>query len=439
MRTTWIYVGGIVVLILVLLGLQWLLPSRFDWTPSFAHKDKNPFGCYVFDSVMVQTMPQGYRAEGLTLRQAIQSKAGHNVLIMAEKIALTKANITDIEKLLKQGATVMLVANYIDDNYQLAERFGIDVSNWNSFRLDEAQQLLAHQEKEAYDTICYAPRHNTGAGKKYAPSIGDAYPPAQYRILRSIAGGNVTYFSKDIRRYRLTPISYAPNQESHDANERVCRAIVCQRGKGRLVVVATPLLFTNYGVLAPSVRPYVMRLMNLLAQQPTVRLDSSLTQGAVTGAEADKHNQSALSYIISQPPLRWAYYATLIGVLLFFVFTARRRQRIIPIIPAPKNHDMEFVQLIGRLYYEHHDNTDLVMKKWNLMADVLRNQLDIDLTNQHQLQDNIAEVATATGMDKPTIGQLLTEVANIRNNALQVSDADMTRLINLMNSIVKSL
>ena len=204
-------------------------------------------------------------------------------------------------------------------------------------------------------------------------------------------------------------------------------------------MVTTPLLFTNFGIISPSTQPYVMRLMNTLADKPVVRLDASMKGGAVIGADADKHNVSPLSYILSQPPLRWAYYTIIAGALVFIIFTARRRQRIIPLIPEKKNHDMEFVRLIGKLYYEHHDNSDLVLKKFGMLADQVRNTLDIDLNDRHNRQDHVRALSDASHVSIYDLGALLDELHAIRDDQLAIRDDDMVRLIGQMNRIIKNL
>lgn len=109
MKITTRYIVGIVILVVGLFAILLIRPSRFVWTPTFAHEDKNPFGCFVFDSVMVQTMPRGYKATGATLRETVADSSSNNVLIVARDGKLTDANITDIKRLLDRGSTVMLV------------------------------------------------------------------------------------------------------------------------------------------------------------------------------------------------------------------------------------------------------------------------------------------------------------------------------------------
>ena len=56
MKNTVRYLLFIVALVVAVVVFQMAMPHRFDWTPSFGHDDKNPFGGYVFDSLMAQTL-----------------------------------------------------------------------------------------------------------------------------------------------------------------------------------------------------------------------------------------------------------------------------------------------------------------------------------------------------------------------------------------------
>ena len=73
MKITTRYIVGIVILVVGLFAILLIRPSRFVWTPTFAHEDKNPLGCFVFDSVMVQTMPRGYKATSFTMKSKTSS------------------------------------------------------------------------------------------------------------------------------------------------------------------------------------------------------------------------------------------------------------------------------------------------------------------------------------------------------------------------------
>ena len=66
-------------------------------------------------------------------------------------------------------------------------------------------------------------------------------------------------------------------------------------------------------------------------------------------------------------------------LVLFMVFTARRRQRAIPVIREPANRNLEFAELIGTLYYQKKNHADLVRKKFIYFAESLRRNIQVDV------------------------------------------------------------
>ena len=53
------FIIGIIVLFTVFLIAEYRMPRKFQWVPTFSHKDPQPFGCMVFDSVLAASMPHG--------------------------------------------------------------------------------------------------------------------------------------------------------------------------------------------------------------------------------------------------------------------------------------------------------------------------------------------------------------------------------------------
>ncbi|MDE7088875.1 MAG: DUF4350 domain-containing protein, partial [Prevotella sp.] len=54
------FIVVIVLMLVAVLFIEYRMPCRFQWNPTYSHKDAQPFGCMVFDSIMAQTMPCGY-------------------------------------------------------------------------------------------------------------------------------------------------------------------------------------------------------------------------------------------------------------------------------------------------------------------------------------------------------------------------------------------
>lgn len=435
MRSTLRYVLALTLFMAMLFVLQLNLPLRFSWAPTYAHDDPNPFGCYVFDSVMDRTMARGYQAVGSRLRQVSADTALHNVLIVQKEFALTRADIASIRRLLGRGSTVMLVGHHLRDSLMQAS-FGMSVTFWNNFHVKYVSERLKNNDLSVYDTLYYKEGAGLPACKDKPQTVSGRYryPDSNYRLLSNLIGGRVLVDEDSLCRRGMRPVSYAMGYNNERRYQAVCR----DYGKGRLILSSTPLLFTNYSILAPETRPYVLRLMNQLAGLPVVRLDDSMG-GAVVGAESDRHNQTVFTFIAAHRPLMWAYYTMMAGVLLFIFTTARRRQRVIPVIPEQKNHDMEFIKLIGKLYFERRDNADLVIKRYMAFSDLMRTELDADLTDRRRLKDAIRTIAAATGMDERAVNRTVMEIRHLREERLQITDADMMRLISEMDEMTKRL
>ena len=198
-------------------------------------------------------------------------------------------------------------------------------------------------------------------------------------------------------------------------------------------MVSTPLLFTNYGILDNEGRDYVMRILNGLKDLPLVRTTAYLPtydRGV---------DDSPLRYFLAHPPLRWAIYLAMLTIIAFMFFTARRRQRAIPIVKEPENRSMEFVDLIAKLYEQRRDYRDITLKKFVYFADDLRRQLHIDITDTAEDVQNIGLLAHATGLEGSDIALLLSELRRLHLDESPITKKQAALYIGRMNEIVKQI
>lgn len=84
------------------------------------------------------------------------------------------------------------------------------------------------------------------------------------------------------------------------------------------------------------------------------------SQNPRSGSQNRYGDNSPLQYILSQPALAWAYYITLLGVLLYIIFRGKRKQRIIPITQFNNNTSLEYVDTISQIFLSQKQNRKLV-------------------------------------------------------------------------------
>ena len=188
------------------------------------------------------------------------------------------------------------------------------------------------------------------------------------------------------------------------------------------------------GVLDDVSSQYVFRIMSQMADLPVYRTEAYLESKVKLEAE-----QSPLRELLKRPPLRWAVYLMMLGVVLFMIFTARRHQRVIPIVEKPKNRSLEFIQLIGTLYYQRHDHADLVRKKFRFFAEEVRRNAGIDIGDVNQGDADCRALAEITGMDVEKIKETIREIRLVIHSDLNIPAKQMRKLIDWMNRILENI
>ena len=76
--------------------------------------------------------------------------------------------------------------------------------------------------------------------------------------------------------------------------------MTCPVGKGEVILVSTPLLFTNYGIIDGNNSAYIFRLLSQMGEFPVVRTEGYVKETAET-------QQSPFCYLLSRQPLRDVY------------------------------------------------------------------------------------------------------------------------------------
>ena len=436
--------------------LQVNLPKKFVWSPTFSHVDKQPFGCFVFDSVLTQSLPNGYHVTKKTFFQLDQEHAKEkiSVLMVVDQQNLKQLDVKYLCNIARRGGKVMVVASSsFDDGRnadtvvvdELERTFNVRIEDGTYFSLRGILAGLKAHDNDMYDTIYWNNRETM-------------YAAQPYRMFYNMVGGTLFVDSvPKVKRlaYTLSTAGYDYRQDSLyvgdftgfdtivDEKERIERidtfaikkipvAVSVPYGKGEVIFVSSPLLFTNYGMLEGNTFVYIFRLMSYLADLPVYRTEAYVKTDAMLVAE-----QSPFREFIKRPPLRWALYLALLGVVLFMIFTARRRQRVIPIMSKPANRSLEFIQLIGTLYYQRKDHVDLVRKKFKLFAEELRKTAGVDISDVNTDDREYLLLAEKTGMNSDRLKKVIRQIRLVLHSEGNISVEEMRSLIDAMDTIVR--
>lgn len=456
MKSSRNFLFAMLVLFVLFCLLQVNLPKKFVWSPTFSHVDKQPFGCFVFDSVLTQSLPNGYHVTKKTFFQLDQEHAKEkiSVLMVVDQQDLKQLDVKYLCNIARRGGKVMVVASSsFDDGRnadtvvvdELERTFKVKIEDGLYFSLRGILSGLKAHDNDMYDTIYWNNRETM-------------YASQSYRMFYNMVGGTLFVDSvQKVKRlaYTLSAAGYDYKLDSLyvgdftrfdtivDEKERIERidtfaikkiptAVSVPYGKGEVIFVSSPLLFTNYGMLEGNTSVYIFRLMSYLADLPVYRTEAYVKTDAMLVAE-----QSPFREFIKRPPLRWALYLALLGVVLFMIFTARRRQRVIPIMSKPANRSLEFIQLIGTFYYQRKDHVDLVRKKFKLFAEELRKTAGVDISDVNTDDREYLLLAEKTGMNSDRLKKVIRQIRLVLHSEGNISVEEMRSLIDAMDTIVR--
>ncbi len=405
MKMKTLFWGGLILMVGLMAWVEFSLPKQFSWKPTFSRYDKEPFGCLVFDDMLSRSLPQGYRVTNETLYLLSQDELSpRNIISVSERLSLTETDFEALMELLEAGDHVLLAASRIsgvlEDTFNLSASYSYQ--NYETL----AQHVIRNHRR---DTLCW-----TGP-----------FPGQDFDFYSAFREGTFSEYDSLFTPV-IVPLYAISDTADHDAY--VLRAHI---GQGQLILVSLPLLFTNYGMLDRDNSTQIFRLLSLMGDRPFVR-----TQAYTMEA---RENQTPLRYFLSHPPLRWALYMTMLVLVLFAIFTARRRQRVIPVMHPPQNRSMEFTELIGTLYFRRRDHAGLVRKKYIFFAETLRRMIQVDVEDEAQQAQSVERIAGKTGLEKEKIAPLLEGLRHIAAHDVRLTDEEMKQYIDEMNQIINQL
>ena len=416
------FIVFIVAFLLIMFAIEYNLPKKFVWTPTFSHYDEQPLGCALFDSLLSSSLPHGYSLSKETFYQMEEDTVDKmGILVIANTLSMVKADVNALLKMAERGNKIMLVSN----NYP---------------------KLL----EDTLGFYCTYSHFNAAAFRKYASSIfrkdsiywvaDSVYSRQLYRCYPQFCNSSFRrYDSKVIRKLAEKDMTDAIGDALADSdsvkvysNYHPLLAMARPWGEGEIILVSTPLLFTNYGVLDENNANYIFRLLSQMGELPIVRSEGYMKATAQV-------QQSPLRYLLAHQPLRWALYLTMITILLFMIFTAKRRQRAIPVVREPANKSLEFTELIGTLYFQKKDHVDLVRKKFAYLAEELRREIQVDIEEVADDKRSFERIARKTGMDAGEIAKFIHGVRPVLYGGRAIDSEQMKVFIDKMNEIINHI
>lgn len=314
-------------LVILYLIAQINQPKELDWSETLSSNDKIPFGTYIVHDRLNDIFPgakiQNYH-EPVYNVITDDSIANSSYVIICRQFNISKYDYKKLTDYLSRGNDVFISAESyggaIEDNLNVRTALALGFVSKITTPISFVSPHLDPARKYKVDKGCtniYFTEFDTARGA----------------VVGKDSGSNANFI-----RFKF--------------------------GKGNLYLSSNPKMFSNYSMLTADGAGYTATALSYVKNTSTLAWDDYYTQGS--------SKESLMRVFFGNSYLRWAYYITLFSLLLFVLYEMKRRQRIIPVIAPLKNSTVEFVNVIGQLYYEKRNNTDIAHKQLLYILSYLR-------------------------------------------------------------------
>ena len=412
--------------------LEYLAPHQFSWKPTFDKKDKEPFGSYVFDDIVSSSI-DSYAVWNKTFYQIFEedSTAAPRAFLLTENnLKFIRTDVEALYRLLHNGNQIMICSHSFPYLLEDTLCFSTPTSNYQatilrSFQFDNTRDSIFFGKDTLHPIQIYEvfPQIHPMYLMPYKRKWISAEDAREIKDKSRIEGTGESMYLHIPLRCDSSEILACDNN-----NEPI--AIRASIGKGELFIVATPYMFTNYGMLDQDNASFTFHLLSYMKDKPLIRIEAY-------GEHSDQSN-TPLRYVLSVPSLKWAIYGAMILLLLFMIFTAKRRQRVIPVVVAPPNRTLGFMQLISNLYYHRNRNEEILKMKQTYFYAEVKRLIGVDLQESQPDMQTYRRLSEKTGIEAEELSTLFKGI-NLDIYRFSVSDDLLKKYIDGLNHIIKAL
>ena len=370
--------------LLIILLSEVLRPRPLNWTPSYTSVDKIPFGGFIIfeelSKLMDDTPVEKVTRDPFEFLLDSTYVSNSAYFFLNDNIFLDENQVNLLVKYASEGNTVFISAN--STGYILAD-------------------TLNHYTNTNYELL-----EEDLSGQLLNPNLKlDSLPKFRRGVYKTVF--------REIDTLQATALGYFQTEE--DPKEEL-NYVSVKVGDGKFLVHTLPEAFTNYYLLRDS-EDYVASVLSYL-EADQIYWDSYLKSGR-------KVITSDLRFILSERPLKWAYYVALLGIALLMLFKSKREQRVIKEIKPLENTSIEYTRTIGDLDFQHKDFTNIITKKITYFMEVVRSHYYL---STEQLDEEFAEkLSLKSGNNLQKTQKLIRFINHLKGKSVH-TEADLISL-----------
>ena len=396
------YIIILIVCFTALIVLQLLAPKPINWKPSYSKKDKIPFGTSALYDQLPAVFPlKKIESATFPLYTVLKKKdiQKHNYIIINDVFKPDTLDTRELFKFVSAGNSVFISANYFEGKFSDSLKLKTNNPfNLESIKSDSLAFSKIYKSQDTVKTNFTSPDLKNSSYYSYSKGFEGACF-SSFDTAKSVVLG--VYEKKGINFIKI------------------------KMGKGEIFINSIPEAFSNYHFVNTNYS-YVYKALSYLPNQSVI-WDEYYKTG-------NDKSDSPLRVIFSNPLLLKAYYVLILSLILFMVFGAKRKQRIIPVIEPCRNTTLDFVGVVGTLYYQTGNHKNIVEKKINYFLEFIRANFQTKTT----IYDDtfISRIAILSGIDEQSIHSLFYYFSDLSSKQ-NITQTELLKLNSMIENFHK--
>lgn len=375
-----------------------------NWIKTYRSNDRNPYGTYIIhkeikelvdaDSMInIRKSIYNFFDERYDYVTSTYKTSGNYIFISSYPVSINNKGAKELLDFVSHGNNVFIAANSFPD--MLKDSLSFDSST------------IINRE----DSL-----------------------PATFELVNKKFKKRTFHFSKGLRDSHFIAVDPEKTTilgKQNIRNKDEVNYIKISHGDGNFFLHAQPIAFTNYHLLKDDHYVYAENVFSYL-KEGSIYWDHNVPYSEYDEGDQEEESGSLLlplSFMFEQPALAWAFWTTIVGLLLFMIFNAKRRQRIIAVEKPLKNATIDFTKTIGTLYYQEQNHHSIIQKKTTYFLEKVRNTYLLETDNLNT--EFIEKLHQKSGKKIGEIKLLVNYIIKL-NNSYESTEGDLVRLNQLI-------
>ncbi len=364
-------------------------PQQVKWFKSYKQTDKIPFGTNAFYRVLEEGAFEGpVRVKKLPIMQSpgIKNQSNISYFFLNDELFFDQYETKRLLQFVERGNKVFLCANFflgkLKDTFKISTKADLPY-------LDENKGVLDSTDRKNFGVNYLNPYLKNNTKYSYDHLLGYS-----------------SFSSFDSTKFSVV------------AADDSGRAVMLRRkiGKGEVFLFSLPDVFSNYYIVKHPSREFAYRAVSFLANDELWWDEYYKTFNAP--------EQNPMHFMVENDSLYYAFWIAVGSTLFFMFFGMKRAQRAVPVIKPKTNTTLEFVEVVGNVYFSAQNHKVIAEEKIMVFFEFIRSKFQVK--TEQIGQDELVRISKLSGVAQNKVNELF---ANIRY-IYSVEDLSERELLN---------